>query len=145
MCSVTLAVARPYSSFQFFYVLFLAEKLTRCQQHLHQLTGYSSLPPSGAFVPKCRSDDGHYKPLQCDRSSSVCFCVDDYDGYVLAGSTGVRQAAECTKFGMSTYNYIILFSTSLVIHIVLVLPRRKRGDSTSFWRAFATGSLYETF
>ena len=88
----------------------LSEKLTACQQHLHQLTGYSSLPPSGAFVPKCRSDDGHYKPLQCDRFSSVCFCVDDYDGYVLAGSTGARQAAECAKLGRSTCNCIIFFS-----------------------------------
>lgn len=82
--------------------MFLTEKLTRCQQHLHQLTGHSSLPPSGAFVPTCRSDDGHYKSLQCDRSRSVCFCVDNYDGNVLVGSTGVRQAADCVKFGMTT-------------------------------------------
>lgn len=101
--------------------------MTKCQQHLHQLTGYSSLPASGAFVPKCRSDDGHYKPLQCDRFSSVCFCVDDYDGYVLAGSNGVRQAAECAKFGRSTCNCIILFSPfPFYAHRSI---RRKWGDS----------------
>ena len=98
-------------------LFFLAEKLTTCQQHLHLLTGYSSLPLSGAFVPKCRSDDGNYKSLQCDRFSTVCFCVDDYDGYALAGSTGVRQAAECAKFGMSTSNCIILLSPFPFIHI----------------------------
>ena len=91
-----------FVNYGFFFVLFLAEKLTRCQQHLHQLTGHSSLPPSGAFVPKCRSDDGHYKSLQCDSSSSVCFCVDNYDGYVLVGSTGVRQG-DCSKFGTTTF------------------------------------------
>lgn len=115
----------------FLIVLFLAEKLTRCQQHLHQLTGHSSLPPSGAFLPLCRSDDGHYKSLQCDRSSSVCFCVDNYDGYVLVGSTGVRQAADCAKFGTITF---VLFLPLLLITLCEeILPL--------FWQSFTMAPL----
>ena len=80
------------------------DKLTKCQSHLSQLTAYSSLPSSGDFVPSCRSDNGHYKTLQCDTSTSICFCVDAFNGYVLSGSKTVGNP-NCTKFGMFTCNW----------------------------------------
>ncbi|XP_022806051.1 uncharacterized protein LOC111343164 [Stylophora pistillata] len=74
------------------------KKLTICQHHLHQLSAYSGFTQTGAYVPECRSEDGHFKSLQCDRFSSVCFCVEQYYGYILAGSVGVQQQ-DCAKHG----------------------------------------------
>lgn len=89
-----------------FFSLFI-EKLTKCQHHLHQLTGYSSLASSGDFVPKCRSDNGHYNSLQCAVSSSVCFCVDTFGGYELSGSRTVGHP-DCNKFGMFSFVFLHL-------------------------------------
>lgn len=81
------------------FVSTFLEKLTKCQYHLHTLTGYSSLVSPGDFVPKCRIDNGHYRTLQCDASSSSCFCVDTFDGYELSGSRTASHP-DCSKFGM---------------------------------------------
>ncbi len=61
---------------------------TSCQ-HQQLIMKYrareSGVPANRMFIPRCRSDDGSYEPVQCDPLSRVCWCVSD-DGVEIAGT-----------------------------------------------------------
>ena len=58
--------------------------------------GYTGSTLPGRFSPEC-DIDGKYKPLQCDVSSGVCWCVDS-QGLEVPGTRGSGKR-QCVTTG----------------------------------------------
>ena len=61
---------------------------TACQ-HMQLIMKYrareSGVPANRMFIPRCRSEDGSYEPIQCDPLTRSCWCVSD-DGLEVQGT-----------------------------------------------------------
>lgn len=73
--------------------------LTPCLQERISSEGYTGSTLPGRFSPDC-DRDGNYKPLQCQVSSGVCWCVDS-QGQEIPGTRG-REKRPCPAPGKIT-------------------------------------------
>lgn len=68
-------------------ISFTDKVLTDCEKKVQK-----SLVDNSQFVPRCKKD-GTYEDVQCDSSSSACWCVDK-DGEELPG-TRSKDLVKC--------------------------------------------------
>lgn len=70
--------------------------LTVCQRDRMRALGWNGRLIYGLFVPTCRMD-GSFEPIQCQKSTSQCWCVDGM-GNELYGTRKSGQVT-CEKQG----------------------------------------------
>ena len=64
------------------------------------VVGPTGMAPPGAFIPQCL-DGGFYDKVQCDGSSSYCWCVDD-NGFEEPGTREFGRP-DCNNRGICTF------------------------------------------